>query len=355
MGIKRTPYYFNKFRCIGGGCEDNCCIGWEVDIDDDAFEVYNSADGDFGERLRSSMSEENSFMLKNNRCPFLNDENLCDIFINLGEENLCTVCTEYPRFTEFFGELTEVGIGLSCETAAELILGSDEKTYFVTEETDDIGEIDFEEDFLEELIGIREDIFEILQNRDIPLSDRIKKMFVYAENVQDRLNNNGMENVEKKEICKSEKSIKNLENCVAMCLDLEILADNWIDTVHEVIDIFDDAYFENCTEFESYIKDREYEYEHILVYFIFRYLLKATFDYDVLTKVKFAVVSYIIIKQMDIARWIKNGKEFTFRDRIKNAVLYSKEVEHCQDNVDFFSEEFIFNEVFEREKFMGMI
>ena len=43
MGIKRVPTYFNEFACIGGACEDNCCIGWEVDIDDESLEVYNSA------------------------------------------------------------------------------------------------------------------------------------------------------------------------------------------------------------------------------------------------------------------------------------------------------------------------
>lgn len=33
MGIKRVPTYFNEFACIGGACEDNCCIGWDVVID----------------------------------------------------------------------------------------------------------------------------------------------------------------------------------------------------------------------------------------------------------------------------------------------------------------------------------
>lgn len=352
MGIKRTPYYFDKFRCIGTDCEDNCCIGWEVDIDDDSLALYNSVTGDFGERLHSAMSSDNSFMLKNNRCPFLNDKNLCDIFINLGEESLCTVCTEYPRYTEFFGELTEVGIGLSCETAAELILKNSEKTYFVTEETEQESEIDFEEDFLSELLDVREKVFAILQNRQKPISGRVKEMLLYSENVQERINSGKESKVKNTD---GIKSVKNLENCLALCLDLEILADNWTDTVRETLDIFDDNYFENKAEFELYIKDREYEYEHILVYFIFRYLLKAVFDYDVLSKVKLAVVSYIIIKQMDIAKWLKNGKEFTFRDRIKNAVLYSKEVEHCQDNIDFFSEEFMFNEIFERESFVGMV
>ena len=71
MGIKRVPTYFNEFACIGGACEDNCCIGWEVDIDDESLEVYNSVGGEFGDRLRRYMSNENSFTLKNNRCPFL--------------------------------------------------------------------------------------------------------------------------------------------------------------------------------------------------------------------------------------------------------------------------------------------
>ena len=100
MGIKRVPTYFNEFACIGGACEDNCCIGWEVDIDDKSLEVYNSVGGEFGDRLRRYMSNENSFTLKNNRCPFLNDKNLCDIFINIGEDKLCTVCTvSYTHLT----------------------------------------------------------------------------------------------------------------------------------------------------------------------------------------------------------------------------------------------------------------
>ena len=54
MGIKRVPTYFNEFACIGGACEDNCCIGWEVDIDDESLEVYKSVGGEFGDRLRGS-------------------------------------------------------------------------------------------------------------------------------------------------------------------------------------------------------------------------------------------------------------------------------------------------------------
>ena len=29
---KRYPVYFEEFKCIGGKCEDSCCIGWNIDI-----------------------------------------------------------------------------------------------------------------------------------------------------------------------------------------------------------------------------------------------------------------------------------------------------------------------------------
>ena len=27
------PTFVDKFRCIGGKCEDNCCIEWDIDVD----------------------------------------------------------------------------------------------------------------------------------------------------------------------------------------------------------------------------------------------------------------------------------------------------------------------------------
>ena len=28
-----SPKYVEKFKCIGGECEDNCCMGWDIDVD----------------------------------------------------------------------------------------------------------------------------------------------------------------------------------------------------------------------------------------------------------------------------------------------------------------------------------
>lgn len=356
MGIKRVPTYFNEFVCIGGACEDNCCIGWEVDIDDESLEVYNSVGGEFGDRLRRYMNDENSFTLKNNRCPFLNDKNLCDIFINIGEDKLCTVCTEYPRFTEIYGSLTEKGLGMSCESAAEFIFKSDKPTGFETEKFDYEEECD--EDFLRILLNVRENIFDVLKNRKMNISDRVKTILNYAYDVQDKINNNNVDKVPQSvdncDFSQSEKCINDIKECVKLCLSLEIMEDSWTGVIENTLGIFDN--YDNLSgEFDLYISGREYEYENLLVYFIYRYLLKAVFDCDVLTKVRFAAVSYVIIRQLDIARWLRNGKEFSLKDRIKNCVLYSKEVEHCQDNIDFFDEEFLFNPIFEHNRFLNLI
>ena len=90
--ILRMPHYYKAFRCIADKCRDNCCIGWEIDIDEKTACTYEGAGGEFGERLRKNIAvgETVSFILgENERCPFLNSRKLCDIILNMGEESLC--------------------------------------------------------------------------------------------------------------------------------------------------------------------------------------------------------------------------------------------------------------------------
>ena len=75
--ILRVPSYYKEFRCIADKCEDSCCIGWEIDIDEDTFSYYKSVEGDFGRRLKEHMVSEdvNSFILREIVwCPFLNEK-----------------------------------------------------------------------------------------------------------------------------------------------------------------------------------------------------------------------------------------------------------------------------------------
>ena len=132
----RKPDYFERFQCSASDCTDNCCIGWEIDIDERTAERYKKVQGELGQKLKDRILREGEdelphFILQGERCPFLGDNNLCELINELGESSLCDICREHPRFYEWFDGLTEMGLGLCCEEAARLILESPEKADFV--------------------------------------------------------------------------------------------------------------------------------------------------------------------------------------------------------------------------------
>ena len=51
MGYIRRPAYYKAFRCIGSDCTENCCIGWEIDVDEDSLAYYETV------RLRTRRPE----------------------------------------------------------------------------------------------------------------------------------------------------------------------------------------------------------------------------------------------------------------------------------------------------------
>ena len=164
------PNYYKKFKCINKKCRHSCCIGWEIDIDDDTLRLYDSATGEMGKRFKESISRDGvpHFILSaGERCPFLNCENLCDIILSSGEDSLCTICREHPRFHNSLPGRIESGLGLSCEEAARIIIGQSEPALL---------EISGDAECDDEIIALRDEVILLLQNRDIPVSARIDSM-----------------------------------------------------------------------------------------------------------------------------------------------------------------------------------
>ncbi len=168
-----VPDYYKDFRCIAEHCRHNCCIGWEIDIDEDTLEMYENVPGEFGERLRDGIShvETPCFKLgEGERCVFLNERGLCDIILNLGENALCDICTDHPRFRNFFADRTEMGLGLCCEEACRLVLGCSDTVKLL--EIEDDGE-DMPDSEDKEFFSERQHIFNVLQDRSASLEDRL--------------------------------------------------------------------------------------------------------------------------------------------------------------------------------------
>ncbi len=118
-----APTYYKKFKCSAENCKNNCCIGWEIDIDEDSLSFYK----DKPEIIKHiSFEGEPHFILgENERCPLLNKNNLCKIINNYGENHLCQICADHPRFRNYYNSRTEIGLGLCCEEAAKLIIDNE--------------------------------------------------------------------------------------------------------------------------------------------------------------------------------------------------------------------------------------
>lgn len=335
--MKETvPSYYDSFTCIGMQCKNNCCIGWEVDIDDRTRDLYLNTGGPFGDKLKCEMTDDSRFELVNNRCPFLNSDNLCDIYINMGEKGFCTVCREYPRFTESFGTLTERGLSFSCEESARIIFSDSAPMQFITRDSDEEYEDEFDKELFTYLTEARTLITQALQNRRYSIYDRIRAVLHFASGVQQNVNENIYSMTDTPVLEDSGLDFSSaMSKILDICTNFQAMEDAWYNELSNAV-LFD-------THSES--DDCEYTYEHILVYFVFRYFMKAVYDYDVYNKIRLAVFSYLVIRRFNLARLAKNG-EIKINDRIETAAIYSKCVEHCRDNLEILNDEFIFGENF---------
>ena len=51
------PDYYKKFKCIADKCKHNCCIGWEIDIDNNTYDFYKKLTGDFAKKIIENITQ----------------------------------------------------------------------------------------------------------------------------------------------------------------------------------------------------------------------------------------------------------------------------------------------------------
>ncbi|MCI2779068.1 flagellin lysine-N-methylase [Clostridium perfringens] len=452
----RVPNYFNEFKCIASECEDTCCAGWEIVIDDETHKRYEKVEGEFGEILRSKIVKsdgENIFLLNNGNCSFLNEKKMCEIYINLGEDHLCYTCQQFPRYTEEFLDLKEVGLSLSCPEAARIILRRAENTTFNLSEEDkcesktqkeveddlslsceninpsnctlgecsnskdnenresfnlsesenrqclnlknseDIegnnSEVDsftededyldegIDEEVLSEFLECRNIVFNIIERNDLDLGTKAALALEFVKEVQNKIDLGDMyeipelmeeyrdENfintlIKEIESFKGKESLKHKNLCEYLKVYKSIKHINSNDPLglEKALKCFEgneEFYLRKHKEFNEYYKEKLYKFKNILVYFIFRYFMKAIFDYDASAKIKLAIISTLMIKELAVVRFIENNNEFTEEDMVEVSRMYSKDIEHSDENIENLQEIFETEEIFEVDEILPML
>ncbi len=170
-----APKYYKRFQCIADRCEHSCCIGWEIDIDDDTLKTYKALKNGYGAVIGESISMEETPHFKlgdHDRCPHLDERGLCKIILNLGEDYLCDICRAHPRFYNYT-DVAEVGIGMSCPEAARIILSSPDYAVLAC-----IGDVDAEADDVAFDGRVeRSKIYAILQDAACDYATRLEKIY----------------------------------------------------------------------------------------------------------------------------------------------------------------------------------
>lgn len=116
-----------------------------------------------------------------------------------------------------------------------------------------------------------------------------------------------------------------------------------------------EQYRDICRDFDRYMKQREYEYEHWLSYSVFKYFLKSYFDDDIYGKVQLGVMGYLVVKELAVCQWVKQDREFSREDQIELFHLYSRELEHSDDNYDVFEDLLHTEEMCNGEHLRGLL
>ena len=374
--ILRVPEYYDEFSCIASRCKDSCCAGWEIDIDDESYEYYRSVEGTFGDRLRESMfvAEDGGYRFKlkgPKRCAMLNDNNLCDLYTALGEEALCEVCTEYPRFSLVYGQVEQKALSLSCEEVGRILFGRTEPEQLIDIELPGDCEDDEEDpQYVAFMEWVQKEAVAILQNRELSITERTREFLAWCDRVQTIINysqakddlsileawknqdaDREIREWEQKNIEGKEKPARNLSyedfcDRFEIFLDMEELDEEWINTKAEFEQIYHEDTYEKLLLAYRNSKDfSELGYEHLLVYFVYRYLMNAVYDYDILSYAKMIVVATLVVRDMDAARFQRNGGSFTMFDRIDVARIFSKEVEHSEGNAEDLKEMCMMEEI----------
>jgi len=168
--------YYPYFKCIADKCKHSCCVGWEIKIDKETLDKYITETSPYASSLKMGLDFKKSKFRcdKSKRCAFLNDDGLCEIILNLGEDNLCQICTDHPRFRSYFDDRVELGLGFCCEEATRIILSFTGKIQPVLSCDDGRAQ---PLGFLQKsVLEFRQRALDIVQDRNLDINCRIEKL-----------------------------------------------------------------------------------------------------------------------------------------------------------------------------------
>ena len=324
------PSYFDEFRCLASACPDSCCKEWDVQVDEDMARFYLTLPGPLGDRLREVLREDDGEMVMqiiDGRCPMWRPDGLCRIQAELGEGALCRTCREFPRLTHDYGDFIERGLELSCPEAARIILSGNPGSPVCEEVAGDV-EPEYDTEAMAVLKQTRGTALSLIADPAHPVREMLALLLIYGYQAQGELDGEAVRRFDVRAAVETIREFAKphgIEEILWFFRELEILTPQW------------EARLQNpgVTHFPENTRN-------LARYFVERYWLQAVSDYDLACRVKFIVISCLVICSL--------GGNFA-----DTAQLYSKEIENSWENVEALLDAAYSNPAFTDDRLLGML
>ncbi|MFD2369373.1 flagellin lysine-N-methylase [Brevibacillus sp. GCM10020057] len=378
--VALVPDYYKRFACTGAACEDTCCSGWSVDIDQNTYRKYEKvADPEISDLFREVLKRNHAnpshgqyatFKMKEMACPLLTEEKLCLLQLKLGEDYLSNLCSTFPRVANIVNGALEKSLTLSCPEAVRLSLLNPNKMEFeevmeppnmrhyvrhiihtAAEKTNELDRYFWE---------LRIFTIKTIQNRHYPLSDRLIILGMFYQKVQECIDEGNYQAIPQliqaydALIMEEEvkKSLSGISTSVTIQMQLmKELADFRVATgintrvryfecyqemlqglqftAEAAIDEVSDRYQKSYQEYYlPVMQEREYILENYLVNYVFKNVFPHSTSMKVFEEYVMLVVHYSLIKLHLIGMAGYHKESFSIEHVIKLIQSFSKVVEH---------------------------
>ncbi len=350
------PDYYPKFQCIGGSCPSTCCGGWQISIDAASLRKYRRIKGPLRSRLENEIDWEHAcFRQYHGFCAFLNDENLCDLYLEGGgKKAFCKACRIFPRHAEEFAGVRELSLSLSCPVVADLILHREKpvKFLYIKKDKQEKSFKNFDFSLFAKLMHTRRLIVQILQNRQKPFSLRAAIVLALAHDLQQRVDVNALPQIdpllkryasaqtwdwfERRLLVLSASKDKQKQiycRLFSILEHLDVIRQDWIpylENAKKTLTDLNSWTTDQTSSFQEFFCDRTAE--QLMVYFVFTYFCGSVYSRNPFTQMKFSFISVILIRELARAAWLQNLESMSANCVTEAAYRLTREIEHSDLN-----------------------
>lgn len=164
---------YDRFKCSADKCKFTCCEGWDINVDEDAFNKWKNEESKFNYilqnlKLKESGEKKEYFLDKytHETCPLLDENGLCKIVKNHGDEYISLTCQTFPRIKNILGDRNEFTLSCSCPEVIEIISNIDGKINMICK--DNNASIDSSLEF-----KVRETLISVIQHNELALEYKL--------------------------------------------------------------------------------------------------------------------------------------------------------------------------------------